>query len=190
MLEIQDEQLIQGCKKQDPKAQKQLYEKYYSQMMGVCMRYTNNLDDGADLLNQGFLKVFQKINDFKNEGAFGGWIRRIMVNVAIDHTRKNKKFAGNVEIDTATEVMVDSFVVEKMAQDEIFRLIKLLPENLKIVLNLYVFENYTHREISEELGISEGTSKWYLSEARKKLASEIEKRNVNKEEQWESLSKR
>ena len=176
LSEKEQEELIDGCVNGDRKYQQIVFKMYYGKMMGVCMRYAKDQDTAQDIVQDGFIKVFEKVNKFNKEGSFEGWIRRIMVNTAIDFFRKKKKDFILLEDDSRIkqEDDVDIFnedsgafygikpamVMEAMA--------KLSPA-YKTVFNLYVVENYTHAEIAEMLGVSVGTSKSNLSKAKLNL---------------------
>ena len=148
-----------------------LYEEHSSYMYGICLRYTKNTDDAQDVLQDGFIKVYNALDSFKGESKIKTWMSRIMVNTAINHYRK--KSALNTYSAEENEVEVLKFdktdVINKMSADELLELIKLLPEGYSLVFNLYVIEGYKHREIAEMLDITEGTSKSQLSKARNKL---------------------
>lgn len=164
--------LIEGCRQNNRHMQKKLYEHYHGTMLGICMRYGRNRDEALEIVNNGFLKVFQKIGDYKPQGSFEGWIKRIMVNCGIDHYRKNQGAVRKIDEvfpDFEYDAVSHDNVIDRMSSDEIVQLVQKLPESYKIVFNLFVIEGYGHKEIAEKLKISEGTSKSSLSKARKKL---------------------
>ncbi len=171
-----DEKILEGCIAGKRRAQNQLYQRFAKGMLGVCLRYGRNLAEAEDILQDGFIKVFKNIKDFRHEGSLEGWIRKIMVNTAITQFNKNKmKF---VEIS-------DEIAVQQDDQDEtlnvriepemLLNLIQEMPDGYRMVLNLYVFEGFNHKEIAEILTISENTSKSQLFKARKYLKRELEK---------------
>lgn len=166
------EDLLQGCKRGERQAQEGLYRKLAPAMMGICLRYAKDHDDAADILQNGFVRVFQKINDFRMEGSFEGWAKRIMVNTAIETYRKNLRSLTAVSLDEVQEEVAytnwDSLEVQDLLQ-----LIQDLPNGYRVVFNLYAIEGYSHKEIAEELGISEGGSKSQLSRARTILKEKI-----------------
>jgi RNA polymerase sigma-70 factor (ECF subfamily) len=170
--------IIQGCLKNDLKAQGQLYRGLYPAMIKVCLRYANgNADDAGLIYNQAMLKVFKNLEQYSEKGIFEAWVRRIIVNTCIDHCRSKLKFQV-IEINEAT---ADVFpivpdVYNRITGNEIVSLLYELPENIRIVFNLYVLEGYKHSEIGAALKIPEGTCRWYLSEARKILKEKIETR--------------
>lgn len=169
------DQLLAGCIREDRVYQKRLYETYYGRMMGVCMRYTNDREEALDILHEGFMKVYRNIKKYKPQHSLESWIRRIMVNTAIDHYRKNKKYRHQVDLDHAAQQSKDdgSTPVNNMAAEEIMKLVQQLPPSYRTAFNLYVVEGYNHREIGKLLGISEGTSKSNLAKARGKLQKMI-----------------
>lgn len=163
-----DIDLINGCIDNDRKAQEHLYKQFYVAMMSVCMRYTRNEDDAMEVLHNGFLKVYKNIHRFDSlKAGLYTWIRSIMIHSAIDFIRQNVKHSRQVEIDKATEPYIDSEAVEKLNAQELLQLVRKLPPATQTVFNLYIIEGFTHKEIGIMIGISEGTSKWHLSEARR-----------------------
>jgi RNA polymerase sigma-70 factor (ECF subfamily) len=162
-----DEQLVQKCNLQDPAAQRELYEKFSRKMFGVCLRYGNSKESAEDLLQEGFVKVFTKLSSFKNEGSLEGWIRRVIVNTALDHLRQQKISWSNSEIQEDALVTEQDF--GSVDQKELLKLIQKLPDGYRTVFNLFVLEDYTHKEIAELLGINEGTSKSNLAKAKMNL---------------------
>lgn len=175
---ISNNQIIERCKAGKQDAFRELYNLYASSMLGVCFRYSKSRDDAEDILQEGFIKVFQKINDFKGTGVFEGWLRRIMVNTAINHYKANLKYNYHDEIKDDMNAYEDSsvgsvFLEEKVPQKQIFKMIKELPDGYRMIFNMYVLDGLTHKEIAEELKISENTSKSQLSKARKTLRNKI-----------------
>ena len=150
------------------------YERYYSYALSVCFAYAPNREDARELLNDGFLKVFQRINDLNDEAALLPWLRRIMVNTAIDYYRKNRKRSA----DLSTEQMVqelpepylnDEAIFAHLSAEHILIVLHQLPDSYRMVFSLYVLEGYSHREIATQLTIAEGTSRAYLTEANRLL---------------------
>lgn len=163
-----DIDLINGCIDNDRKAQERLYKQFYVAMMSVCMRYTHNEDDAMEVLHNGFLKVYKNMYRFDSlKAGLYTWIRSIMIHSAIDFIRQNVKHSRQVEIDQATEPYIDSEAIEKLNAQELLHLVRKLPPATQTVFNLYIIEGFTHKEIGTMIGISEGTSKWHLSEARR-----------------------
>lgn len=161
-----DSDLIAGCIRGDRKMQYELYQYYSPKMFGVCLRYAGNTDEAEDVLQEGFIKIFKKIASFRNEGSFEGWIRRIFVNTAIEHFRRKTYLQPITEKE---EVGVEAqylSVLDNLAEKDIINLVQQLSPGYRTVFNLYVVEGYTHKQIAEILGISEGTSKSQLSRAK------------------------
>jgi len=173
------ESLIEGCKKNDRKAQELLYKKFYIAMSSLCIRYINNQQDAMQVLNDGFLKVFKNIGMYNPyQAGFYTWIRKIMINTAIDFLRKRPITYTTDFSDFKEEPIIENNVVQKMNADDLLSNIQQLPPATQVVFNLYTVEGFNHREIGEMLTISEGTSKWHLSEARKLLKKLIVLKNV------------
>ena len=169
-------ELIRRCIKQDRKAQSLLYRRCFDVLMGVCMRYLRNEDDAVEVLNVGFLKILNKLDQRKPHVPFEAWIRRVMINTVIDEYRKRRQYeAHELRSDLSSygphePVYVDYNTAErKFDAEAIEALIRQLPAMSQQVFNLYAIDGYSHQEIGEMLGISDGTSKWHVSFARKKL---------------------
>jgi len=153
--------------------------------MAVCDRYTNNQDDAVEILNDGFLKIFKEIHRYKPAysdvvGSFKGWLRKIMVYTAIDHFRKNHKYAFTAELDNGVIQVASQSesALDKISYEEIIRAIQKLTPGYRTVFNLFVVEGFTHEEISDRLGISTGTSKSNLAKARRQLQKILYKENL------------
>ena len=182
---IELDEIISKCLRKDRLAQEQLFKLYYGKMMTVCLRYTNDKDTAQEILQDGFIKVFDKLNTFESSGSFDGWIRRIMANTALDSIRKNKRFnwVEENEVNTKDDYNdpLDSIEFEQefeLKANVAMEAINELSPAYKTVFNLYVFENYSHKEIAEILGISEGTSKSNLAKAKMNLQKIINKKIV------------
>ena len=171
--------LIAGCKADDRKAQEKLYRNYYRAMMSLCLRYTKNEEDALEVLNTGFLKIFRNIHsyDATKAGLFT-WMRTIIVNSCLDLIKSQQKYPKAGELDHAAEVEIEPEVVIKIKSAELLRMIRELPPATQAVFNLYVIEGYHHKEIGKLMKISEGTSKWHLSEARKILQQKIREQQL------------
>lgn len=168
------EELIEGCRKAEPKMQEILYKQFAGKMLGVCMRYATDRMEAEDMLQNGFIKVFKKLNDFRGEGSFEGWVRRIMVHSSIEYYRKHHKMMQVVDIETAgVEQSVDPLAASNLGVQDMLAIIQKLPPGYKIVFNMYAIEGYSHREIGEIMGITEGASKSQLSRARTILKEQI-----------------
>ncbi|MBK9761826.1 MAG: sigma-70 family RNA polymerase sigma factor [Flavobacteriales bacterium] len=166
-MALTDEQLAAGCVKGDPVIQKALYQQFARKMMSICMRYAHNRDQAQDILQDGFVKVFQKMDHYRGDGPLGGWIARTMVNTALDHIRRNKPYDHSVDLTVAEHLhSEDEHVLSGMTTDELMDLIQSLPTGYRTVFNLFAIEGYPHKDIAEMLGISENTSKSQFMKAR------------------------
>jgi len=158
-------------------------------MMVVCKRYVGDFEDAKDLLQEGFMKVFQELHRFRNEGSFEGWIRRIMVNVSLEHYKKIVKLNFQSEdialLNDYSQPMADQDIESQLSADELLLLVQTLPPAYRMVFNLYVFEGFKHHEIAKQLGIGEGTSKSNLQDARRILQKKIV--TMNKEAKTRSI---
>lgn len=171
-------ELIQACKKNDPLAQKELYTRYSPLLLGVCFRYLKNRQDAEDVLIEGFMKVFTRIDQYSGEGSFEGWMRRIMVNEALMFLRKNNPLTHAVD---ASEIPLSNEqwnAEDRLMEADVLRLLDQLPTGYRTIFNLYVIEGYKHREIGEMLGISIHTSKSQLIQARNRLSQLLENRGT------------
>ena len=165
-----DEQIVKGCIDKNAIAQKNLYEKFSRKMMGVCLRYCDSTEEAEDVVQNGFISIFENIESFKGTGSLEGWVRKIMVNTALTNIRKNKKLKQNIELDSV-EFMLPSNIYQNdsFAAKDLLKIIQTLPVGFKTVFNLYAIEGYSHREIGDMLNISEGTSKSQYSRAKAHL---------------------
>lgn len=174
---VVEEELIQGCIKNDRLAQKRLYERYYGKMFGVCMRYSSHREQATEILNMAFFKIFKTIESFAQKGGnLEAWIYRIMVNTAIDYLRAEVRHQHS-DIEKTVYVEDTSDVISDMSAEDIMRLVNRLTPAYRAVFNLYVVEGYNHKEIGDLLGISEGASKSNLAKARAKLQDMIIEQN-------------
>jgi len=173
---IQDySEIIEGCKNNNRKFQEKLYQTFCGKMFAVCLRYAHTHEDAEDIVQEGFVKVFKSISQFRNEGSFEGWIRRIFVHTAIEIYRKNSKMFPIVELTPYRDIQnVNSNAIDTMSANELMKMVQSLSSGYRTVFNLYAIEGFTHREIGEMLGISEGTSKSQMSRARILLQNMIE----------------
>jgi len=173
--DFSEEAFLKACVQRKEWAQKKLYEDQYSTMMGVCLRYSNNKEDALDILHEGFIKVFKNIKKFQPGTSLSAWIRRIMVNTAIDFYRKNIR-RRTEDLDQAYQISSnDVDAVSQFTEKEILAAVQKLTPAYRAVFNLYVIEGYSHREISEKLGITESTSRSNLVKARGKLQITLNK---------------
>lgn len=162
----QEAQLIKALRKEDPKAQRQVYDKYSTRMLALCFRYVCDDMAAEDVMIEGFLKVFEKIGQFNGEGSFEGWIRRIMVNEALGYLRKQKRILEDNLSDEANNIPDYIQADQNLEAEELLALIEALPVGYRTVFNLYAIEGYAHIEIAQMLGITESTSKSQLHRAR------------------------
>ncbi|MEJ7779725.1 MAG: RNA polymerase sigma factor [Daejeonella sp.] len=165
--------LLEGCKRGERKAQESLYKTLASKMMGVCMSYAKDSYEAEDVLQMGFVKVFQKVAEFRSDGSFEGWIRRIMVNTAIESYRKNLRSLNVVDIEAVHDQPQSTFDMSGLELKDLMKLVQQLSNGYRLVFNMYVIEGFSHKEIAEQLGISEGASKSQLSRARAILKEKI-----------------
>jgi len=179
---MDESDLIDGCIKGDRKMQQALYNRYAPKMYTVCLRYAGNSEEAEDILQEGFIKVYTKIESFRKEGSFEGWIRRIFVNTAIEHFRKKTYLQPITEKEEGTIETQYLSVLDSLAEKDIISLVQQLSPGYRTVFNMYVIEGYTHKQISELLGISEGTSKSQLSRA-KIILQELVKKHIHQKKQ-------
>lgn len=177
--------LIRQCQANQRKAQAEIYQRFSPTLFAVCLRYSNNYEDAQDVFQDGFIQIFKKIEQFRFQGSFEGWMRRIMVNSCIErHRKKNHLYVINEEItiDENTMDFDSSFDDEsdEYSYTELLEIIQRLPNRYQQVFNLYVFEEFTHQQIADLLEISVGTSKSNLSRAREKLMEMIKKNTMTK----------
>ena len=165
--------IIKGCQRKKPEAQRQLYELYSDVMYGICLRYSNSTEDAQDILQDGFLKIFDKVNQFEDKGSFEGWMKRIMINTALEKYRSQYKIINIQDSVSYYEKEGVEDVSDLITADELIALIQDLSPKYRMVFNLYAIEGYSHKEISELLNISEGTSKSNLSRARLILQEKV-----------------
>jgi RNA polymerase sigma factor (sigma-70 family) len=171
---ISEEELIKGCLAGTWAFQQMLYKRYAAKMLTVCMRYTSNREEAEDILQEGFILVFEKMGQFKMKGSFEGWIRRIVINKAIENFRKSVHIYPLTSLDGNENLAISAEeVLSNINAKELLKMVQDLPPMYKMVFNLYVFEGMTHKEIAEKLGIAEGTSKSNLSDARTILKRKI-----------------
>jgi RNA polymerase sigma-70 factor (ECF subfamily) len=173
---MDDTTLVIECVKGNARAQRMLFDKFARKMLGVCMRYAKNTEQAEDVLQDGFVKVFNKLKDFKSEGSLEGWIRRIMVNTALDQIRKEAKFQSDLNIDdVGYKIENNELIVEHLMAEDLMKMVQAMPVGYRIVFNMFAIEGYAHSEIAEKLGISENTSKSQYSRARAYLRERLEK---------------
>ena len=167
-------QLVKDCLRGDSAAQRQLYEHFAGNMLGVCYRYTKSMVDAEDVLQEGFIMVFKNLHQFNFTGELGGWVRRIMVHSSIEYYRKHHKMLSVAELEeTGKEPSVNPVAIARLDAKDLMALIQQLSPGYRMVFNLYAVEGYSHKEIGEIMGISEGASKSQLSRARAILKEQI-----------------
>ncbi len=172
-----EQHIIEGCILGDRKFQSILYNLLSPKMFAVCLRYAADYNSAQDLLQEGFIKVFKNIEKFRGEGSFEGWVRRIFVNTAIEHYRKQVNLYALHDSDVKSYEYYEQNALESLKHEDILKLIQQLSYGYRTVFNLYVIEGYSHKEIGEKLGISEGTSKSQLARARYLLQKMITENN-------------
>ncbi|MCR6638197.1 MAG: sigma-70 family RNA polymerase sigma factor [Sporocytophaga sp.] len=169
-MHLSIEEIIRGCKKNDSIAQEALFKLYSKKLMTVCLRYSSCREDAEDLFQESMIKIFQSLHSFEEKGSVEGWMRRIVTNNAIKEFRKRKYLSSLSEPESFNlPVFADDDVIEKMSGEELMNVIHKLPEGSRMVFNLFVIEGYSHKEISEMMHISEGTSKSQFFNAKKIL---------------------
>jgi RNA polymerase sigma-70 factor (ECF subfamily) len=174
-----EEAILQGCLQNNASSQRELYTRYSPKMLAVCYRFAHNREDAEDMLQEGFIKVFSQIHTFRNQGAFEGWIRRIIVHTCINHLKKNKRFNESVDLIHANTIQVREESVPSIVQaKQIVECIRLLPLGYRTVLNLYAIEGYTHKEIAEMLDIEESTSRSQYTRAKQMLEDVLVRKKI------------
>ena len=170
-------QIIEGCARHERKAQKVLYEKYSRLLMGICMRYASNKAEAEDILQDSFLKIFFRINDYSGTGSFVGWLRKVVVNTAITNYHVNLKYRYHVEIEeyVSAESGRAGFDEDFFTADELYKVLNELPRGYRMIFNLYAVEGYKHKEIAEMMGIDTNTSKSQYSRAKAVIRDKLVK---------------
>ncbi len=172
-----DRELIEGCLKNNRACQKSIYDRFSSKMLGVCMRYTNSREEAEDILIEGFMKFYTSLSSYRYECSLENWIRRIMINNAISHYRVNERKTHLYleDLYVETDVYHSENILDKVAAKDIMVLIQKMPPGYRVIFNLFAVEGYSHKEIAEQLDITESTSKSQFLRARKWLIKRIEK---------------
>jgi RNA polymerase sigma factor (sigma-70 family) len=161
-----EQELIDGCRRKNRQAQQALYELYSGKMYALCCRYVKDKMEAEDVLVVSFTKIFERIHQYKGDGSFEGWLRRVMVNESLTHLRKSKSMYVETDIDAADREPNYEQLDSALEAEDLMKLIEGLPTGYRVVFNLYAIDGYSHQEIGEQLGISENTSKSQLSRAR------------------------
>lgn len=168
-----EKEIILGCIRKNHLCQRLLFEKYAGRMLSLCQRYSQDQQEAKDITQEGFIRVFEFIHQFKHEGSFEGWLRRIFVNVATRHASKRKISFTDIDVVETDTASIDASVVSKLSEEEIHKFISRMPEGYRLVFNLNVVEGYSHEEIGNMLGIQPSTSRTQLTKARRMLQSLI-----------------
>ena len=171
-----DQIIIQGCLKGNRQAQSDLYQKYKSMLFGVCLRYASNHEEAEDILQDGFIAIYRDLYQYRPVGALGAWLRKVMVNTALQHLRKKKKMFSQVSLEKVYHLEDrDTDIFGQFRAKALVGMLQQLPDGYRTVFNMYVVEGYSHKEIAEQLNISESTSKSQLSRAKASLREKLEK---------------
>ena len=171
---LNENELIRGCLRGSPKCQRELYERFSGKMYAVCLRYARSAADASDILQDGFVKVYGKLDQFQFQGSFEGWIRRIMVNTALRTYQRQRFDMESSGYENLPDAPVDPDAVSSLSEAELLALIARLPEGYRVVFNLVAIEGYSHAEVAELLGIQESTSRSQLTKARRWLCEQLE----------------
>ncbi|MBI3234727.1 MAG: sigma-70 family RNA polymerase sigma factor [Bacteroidetes bacterium] len=178
-----EQEIVQGCIEENIVFQEKLYKMFCGKMMGVCLRYMRSREEAEDILQEGFIKVFDKIKSFRNDGPIEAWIRRIIVNTAINQINRNKWHLASEDIDHIHDFELTSpeTISDKLNANDLLKIIDKLPDGYKMVFNMFAIEGYGHKEIGEMLGISESTSKTQFLKAKKYIRELLEDKNIKHE---------
>lgn len=175
------ESLLDGCRRGDAKAQQMLYKSFASRMFAVCLRYARDRDEAQDFLQEGFVKAFLHIQSFNNQGSFEGWLRRIVVRTAIDQLRRQKNFRLQLSIDEPDAMQLpDMAISDSLSLEYLQGIVQDLPTGYRLVFNLFAIEGYSHREVAEQLGITEATSRSQYTRAKVALQRRIHEDSLEK----------
>lgn len=170
MKEFTEHEIIVGCKKGDSRFQRLFFDRYYSSMYAICVRFAQNDDEAKDILQEGFIKAFEGLHKFKGESSLATWLSKIMVNQAINYLKKKNKSLFSSLPENESEIAYSeeetTWMLDAVSPEEALELLQQLPDGYRTVVNLYALEGLNHKQISQQLGISEGTSKSQLSKAR------------------------
>lgn len=179
MPEYTEQDIIEGCRRNNRSLQEHLYKKYYSLFLKLCARYAKDMYDAEQLMQDSFLKIFNHMGDYSGKGSFEGWMRRIVVNTCLDYL-KSKYLKNAMQLHFPNEMAesatfsTNNNALDKIAMKDLLGIIQTLPPMSRTVFNLFVFEGYSHKEIGKILEMSEGTSQWHVNNARKNLQQKIQ----------------
>ena len=168
-MELDDKELLKGCLKSNRQSQEALYQKYAGQMYVVCLRYVKEQQDAEDVLQEAFIKVYKQIGNFRGDSKLVFWIKKIVINTALNAQRSKLYLYPMVDVEELRESQMETATAADFTMDELLKMINKLPESSRVIFNLYAIEGYKHQEIADMLGISEGTSKSQYSRARQLL---------------------
>ena len=172
---LSEHELIRGCLRGSAQCQRDLYERFAGKMYAVCLRYARSREDAADILQEGFLKVYSKLGQFQFQGSFEGWVRRVMVNTALRAYQKQRYDFEQSGYERLPELPVEPDALAMLSEEEILNLVRKLPDGYRTVFNLVAIEGYSHAEAAKVLGIQESTSRSQLTKARRHLEAEVSK---------------
>ncbi len=175
---LSEQELVKKCLQGEKNAQELLFKTFANKMFAVCLRYSNAREDAEDILQEGFVKAFKNLKMFEFKGSFEGWLRRIFVNTAIEHHRKNAKWMYSEDVQEVNIENGDISILQRLRAEDLLKLVQKLPAGYRTVFNLFAIEGFTHQEIAAQLQISENTSKTQLFKARatlQKMIKEIDK---------------
>lgn len=175
LRELTERELVRGCLDNDPRCQELLYARYARRMYAVCLRYARHQLEAQDLMQEGFIRVFDKLKGFRMDGSLEGWVRRIMVHTAINHYRRKAFQMERFGLEHVPDEPVASTAVDHLGEQELLAMVSALPDGYRVVFNMYAIEGYDHAEIASMLGCGESTSRSQLAKARRMLQSMINK---------------
>lgn len=182
LRELTERELVEGCQREDRRCQELLYTRFARRMYAVCLRYARHQLEAEDLAQEGFIRVFDKLQGFRMEGSLEGWIRRIMVHTCINQYRKKAFQNERIGLEHVPETPVEPMAVENMGQAELMALVQDLPDGYRMVFNMFAIEGYDHAEIADMIGCGESTSRSQLAKARRMLQDKITKQAHPKHE--------
>lgn len=173
-----EQELIAGCINEDRKCQEELFRRYAGKMLAMCLRYTRHQMEAEDIVQEAFIKIFDRLEQYQSKGSFEGWIRRITVNIALKKTQRKSFQNELLGVEDYQDIHVDPKVYEKLNEEEMIALIRELPDGYRTIFNLYVIEGYSHKEIADLIGVQESTSRSQLVKARKMLQGLVMKKQT------------